>query len=84
MLQPGKSSQTAAHHRYERLLTMVHSVNGASLLVGGPGTCKTTCVNQFLGKFNAEVRGCVAATCAAVAIPDALQAWALTNLSAVA
>lgn len=39
---------------------MVHSVNGASLLVGGPGTCKTTCVNQFLGKFNAEVRvdGC--------------------------
>jgi hypothetical protein len=34
----------------------VHSVNGASLLVGGPGTCKTTCVNQFLGKFNSEVR----------------------------
>jgi hypothetical protein len=42
--------------RYDQLLTLVHSVNGASLLVGGPGTAKTTVINQFLGKFNSEVR----------------------------
>lgn len=41
--------------RYDQLLTLVHSVNGASLLVGGPGTAKTTCINQFIGKFNSEV-----------------------------
>jgi len=41
--------------RYEQLLALVHSVNGASLLVGGPGTAKTTVINQFLGKFNSEV-----------------------------
>jgi hypothetical protein len=41
--------------RYDQLLTLVHSVNGASLLVGGPGTAKTTVINQFLGKFNSEV-----------------------------
>eukprot|EP00879_Flechtneria_rotunda_P026528 GHRR01028292.1.p1 GENE.GHRR01028292.1~~GHRR01028292.1.p1 ORF type:complete len:1302 (+),score=429.83 GHRR01028292.1:91-3906(+) len=40
--------------RYERLLALVHSANGASMLVGGPGTAKTTVVNQFLGKFNSE------------------------------
>jgi hypothetical protein len=45
--------------RYEQLLTLVHSVNGASLLVGGPGTAKTTVINQFLGKFNSEVWQCV-------------------------
>lgn len=42
--------------RYEQLLALVHSVNGASLLVGGPGTAKTTVINQFLSKFNSEVR----------------------------
>lgn len=42
--------------RYDQLLTLVHSVNGASLLVGGPGTAKTTVINQFLGRFNSEVR----------------------------
>lgn len=41
--------------RYDQLLTLVHCVNGASLLVGGPGTAKTTVINQFLGKFNSEV-----------------------------
>jgi hypothetical protein len=41
--------------RYDQLLTLVHSVNGASLLVGGPGTAKTTVINQFIGKFNSEL-----------------------------
>lgn len=41
--------------RYERLLVLVHSIKGASLLVGGPGTAKTTVINQFMGKFNSEV-----------------------------
>lgn len=45
------------HDRFERLLTLVHSVKGASLLVGGPGTAKTTVINQFMGKFNSEVGG---------------------------
>ena len=36
--------------RYEKLLTLVHSVNGASMLVGGPGTAKTATINQFLGR----------------------------------
>jgi hypothetical protein len=35
---------------------LVHSIKGASLLVGGPGTAKTTVINQFMGKFNSEVR----------------------------
>lgn len=33
----------------------MHSVNGASLLVGGPGTAKTATINQFLGRFGNEV-----------------------------
>jgi Cdc6-like AAA superfamily ATPase len=37
---------------------LVHSIKGASLLVGGPGTAKTTVINQFMGKFNSEVRDC--------------------------
>lgn len=41
--------------RYERLLVLVHSIKGASLLVGGPGTAKTTVINQFMSKFNSEV-----------------------------
>jgi MoxR-like ATPase len=35
----------------------VHSIKGASLLVGGPGTAKTTVINQFMSKFNSEVSG---------------------------
>ena len=40
--------------RFEKLLSLVYSVNGASLLVGSPGTAKTSTINQFLSKFNAE------------------------------
>ncbi len=49
--------------RLERLLALVYSVNGASLLVGGPGTAKTATVNQFLG----ERLHCAAAAAAGAA-----------------
>lgn len=41
--------------RYEKLLTLAHSVKGASMLVGGPGTAKTATIKQFLGRFSSEV-----------------------------
>jgi dynein heavy chain len=34
--------------RLERLVSLVYSVKGSSLLVGGPGTAKTATINQFL------------------------------------
>ena len=40
--------------RYESLLGLVTSVQKQILLVGGPGTAKTTAVNSFLQKFNPE------------------------------
>jgi dynein heavy chain, axonemal len=40
--------------RYDALLTLVASVNKSSLLVGGPGTAKTTVVNMFMSKFPVE------------------------------
>lgn len=40
--------------RYEKLLNLVHSVNKATLLVGSPGTAKTSTINQFIMKFNPE------------------------------
>ncbi|MEW5318622.1 MAG: hypothetical protein WDW38_009830 [Sanguina aurantia] len=40
--------------RYERLLNLSFAVEKASLLVGGPGTAKTTTINQFISRFNAE------------------------------
>jgi hypothetical protein len=58
MMSPPSHPFTLPCCRYEHLLNLVHSVSGASLLVGGPGTSKTTVINQFLGKFNSEVRVC--------------------------
>eukprot|EP00887_Chlorella_sp_A99_P001633 scaffold8.g1633.t1 len=40
--------------RYEHLLSLVHGVGKATLLVGGPGTAKTTMVQQFLGRFSKD------------------------------
>ncbi|KAL4452763.1 hypothetical protein ABPG75_008425, partial [Micractinium tetrahymenae] len=40
--------------RYEHLLGLVHSVGKATLLVGGPGTAKTSTIQQFLGRFSKE------------------------------
>lgn len=40
--------------RYDALLTRVASVRKSSLLVGGPGTAKTTIINMFIAKFPVE------------------------------
>ena len=40
--------------RYDALLTLVASVHKSSLLVGGPGTAKTTVINMFMSKFPVE------------------------------
>lgn len=37
--------------RYDALLTRVASLGKSSLLVGGPGTAKTTVINMFMAKF---------------------------------
>ncbi|CAL8466541.1 g6077 [Coccomyxa elongata] len=45
---------TADSVRYEHLLRLVFSVGKASLLVGGPGTAKTSIINLFMGRFTPE------------------------------
>lgn len=40
--------------RFEQLLDLSYAVKKQSLLVGGPGTAKTTTIMQFIGKFNPE------------------------------
>ena len=40
--------------RLERILHLCYSVNRATLLVGGPGTAKTTTIQQFLRSFDPE------------------------------
>ena len=45
---------TADTIRYEYLLSLVHAAAGASLLVGGPGTAKTTIISGFLSKIGSE------------------------------
>jgi dynein heavy chain len=46
--------------RYERLLALAHAAGKASVLVGGPGTAKTTTVQQFLSRFDPDT--CVSKT----------------------
>ena len=40
--------------RFDALLTRVASLGRSSLLVGGPGTAKTTVINMFMAKFPVE------------------------------
>jgi dynein heavy chain, axonemal len=40
--------------RYDALLSKVASVQKSSLLVGGPGTAKTTVINMFMAKYPVE------------------------------
>ena len=40
--------------RFDALLTRVASIGKSTLLVGGPGTAKTTVINMFMGKFPVE------------------------------
>uniref|UniRef100_A0A383W453 AAA+ ATPase domain-containing protein n=1 Tax=Tetradesmus obliquus TaxID=3088 RepID=A0A383W453_TETOB len=60
--------------RYERLLVLVHSIKGASLLVGGPGTAKTTVINQFMSKFNSEAMLSKTITFSSLTTPGIFQA----------
>ena len=59
--------------RYEYLLTLVHSVGKSSLLIGGPGTAKTTTVNQFLSSFNKETHVSKTITFSYLTTPGILQ-----------
>ena len=40
--------------RFDALLTRVASIGRSTLLVGGPGTAKTTVINMFMSKFPVE------------------------------
>jgi dynein heavy chain, axonemal len=40
--------------RYDALLSRVSALGKSSLLVGGPGTAKTTVINMFMAKFPVE------------------------------
>lgn len=59
--------------RYDKLLTLVHAVNGASLLVGGPGTAKTCMINQFLAKFSSDVMASKTITFSSLTTPQIFQ-----------
>jgi len=59
--------------RYEHLLSMVSSVGGAALLVGGPGTAKTTLISQFIAKLNPDVYTSKAITFSSLTTPNIFQ-----------
>jgi dynein heavy chain len=59
--------------RLEKLLVLVHSVTGASLLVGGPGTAKTSTINQFLSRFNPDAMVSKTITFSSLTTPQIFQ-----------
>lgn len=59
--------------RYERLLGMVASVGGATLLVGGPGTAKTTIVAQYMAKLNTDTYTYKSITFSSLTTPNIFQ-----------
>ena len=59
--------------RYEHLLTMVASVGGATLLVGGPGTAKTTIVSQYIAKLNPDTHTSKSITFSSLTTPNIFQ-----------
>ncbi|KAK9841874.1 hypothetical protein WJX81_008571 [Elliptochloris bilobata] len=59
--------------RYEYLLTLVLSVQKASLLVGGPGTAKTSTINQLLSRFSSEEMGSKTMTFSSLTTPFIFQ-----------
>ncbi len=42
--------------RFEKLLNISYNVEKSSLLVGGPGTAKTSVIMQFMGKVGSMER----------------------------
>ncbi|KAK9794950.1 hypothetical protein WJX73_010224 [Symbiochloris irregularis] len=59
--------------RFEHLLGLTHSVNKASLLVGGPGTAKTTVINSFLSKFSSDTNSSKTITFSSLSTPAIFQ-----------
>lgn len=66
-------SSFARSVRFERLLLLSYSVEKASLLVGSPGTAKTTCINQFIQRFNPETTGNKTITFSSLTTPGIFQ-----------
>ncbi len=59
--------------RYEHLLSMCASVGAATLLVGGPGTAKTTIVSQYIAKLNPDNYTSKAITFSSLTTPNIFQ-----------
>lgn len=59
--------------RYEKLLQLIYSVNGATLLVGGPGTAKTSTIMQFIRTFNPEQTSSKTITFSSLTTPQIFQ-----------
>ena len=59
--------------RFEKLLHLSFSVEKASLLVGGPGTAKTTAIMQFISKFNPETTNSKTITFSSLTTPQIFQ-----------
>ncbi len=59
--------------RLEKLLHLSYSVDRSSLLVGGPGTAKTSCINQFISKFNPETTSYKTITFSSLTSPQIFQ-----------
>lgn len=59
--------------RFEKLLHLSYSVEKASLLVGGPGTAKTSCINQFISRFNPETTTSKTITFSSLTSPQIFQ-----------
>jgi dynein heavy chain, axonemal len=60
--------------RLTALLDLVHSVGGASLLVGAPGTAKTTVVSSFLRALPADESVVKTLTWSSLTTPGVFQA----------
>jgi dynein heavy chain len=59
--------------RFDALLSKVASLGKSSLLVGGPGTSKTTIINMFMAKFSAEEMASKVITFSSLTTPGIFQ-----------
>lgn len=59
--------------RYEHLLGLVAAAGGATLLVGGPGTAKTTVVQQYMSKLNTDTHTYKSITFSSLTTPNIFQ-----------
>ncbi|CAD7698753.1 unnamed protein product [Ostreobium quekettii] len=59
--------------RYEKLLQLSYNVDSATLLVGGPGTAKTSTINQFMSKFSPEETSSKTITFSSLTTPQIFQ-----------